>query len=236
MAAGLCAWLWRTPDALTALVAVLFALKLGWEHFMGALPFTAATLAMPVIHEAHTYGAIGGAAAALVAAVAAARGRSRRYNRGQHTRSGRRAASRGTPSMTLAFVFPGQGSQSVGMLAELGAAEPVVRATFAEASEVLGYDLWALCQDGPEADLGSTERTQPAMLAAGVATWRVWARPRRTAAGGDGGTQPRRVHRAGLLRRDGLQDGHRRRALPRPGDAAGRAAGAGRDGGDPRPR
>jgi [acyl-carrier-protein] S-malonyltransferase len=60
------------------------------------------------------------------------------------------------------------------MLAELGAAEPVVRATFAEASDVLGYDLWALCQDGPEADLGATERTQPAMLAAGVATWRVW--------------------------------------------------------------
>ena len=77
--------------------------------------------------------------------------------------------------MTLAFVFPGQGSQSVGMLAELGAAEPVVRATFGEASDVLGYDLWALCQDGPEADLGSTERTQPAMLAAGVATWRVWS-------------------------------------------------------------
>ncbi len=76
--------------------------------------------------------------------------------------------------MTLAFVFPGQGSQSVGMLAELGAAEPVVRETFAEASDVLGYDLWALCQHGPEADLGATERTQPAMLAAGVATWRVW--------------------------------------------------------------
>jgi [acyl-carrier-protein] S-malonyltransferase len=83
-------------------------------------------------------------------------------------------ASRGTRQMTLAFVFPGQGSQSVGMLAELGAVEPVVHATFAEASEVLGYDLWALCQDGPEADLGSTERTQPAMLAAGVATWRIW--------------------------------------------------------------
>jgi len=78
--------------------------------------------------------------------------------------------------MTLAFVFPGQGSQSVGMLAALGAAEPVVLETFAEASEVLGYDLWALCQQGPEADLGATERTQPAMLAAGVATWRVWKR------------------------------------------------------------
>ena len=65
MAAGLCAWLWRKPDVLTALVAVLFTLKLGWEHFMGALPFTASTLAIAVIHEAHTYGAIGGAAAAV---------------------------------------------------------------------------------------------------------------------------------------------------------------------------
>jgi len=76
--------------------------------------------------------------------------------------------------MSLAFVFPGQGSQSVGMLATLAAAEPVVRETFDEASAVLGYDLWALCQHGPESDLGATERTQPAMLAAGVATWRVW--------------------------------------------------------------
>jgi [acyl-carrier-protein] S-malonyltransferase len=76
--------------------------------------------------------------------------------------------------MSLAFVFPGQGSQSVGMLAGLGAAEPVVQQTFAEASDVLGYDLWQLCQQGPESELGSTERTQPAMLAAGVATWRVW--------------------------------------------------------------
>lgn len=76
--------------------------------------------------------------------------------------------------MSLAFVFPGQGSQSIGMLAGLGAAEPVVGETFAEASEVLGYDLWKLCQEGPEADLAATERTQPAMLAAGVATWRVW--------------------------------------------------------------
>jgi [acyl-carrier-protein] S-malonyltransferase len=76
--------------------------------------------------------------------------------------------------MSLAFVFPGQGSQSVGMLAALAAAEPVVRQTFAEASSVLGYDLWALCQQGPESDLASTEKTQPAMLAAGVATWRAW--------------------------------------------------------------
>jgi rhomboid family GlyGly-CTERM serine protease len=65
MAAGLCAWLWRTPDAITALVAGLFALKLGWEHLVGPLPFTASTLAIPVVHQAHTYGAIGGAAAAL---------------------------------------------------------------------------------------------------------------------------------------------------------------------------
>jgi [acyl-carrier-protein] S-malonyltransferase len=76
--------------------------------------------------------------------------------------------------MSLAFVVPGQGSQSVGMLSALAAAEPVVQETFDEASDVLGYDLWALCQHGPDAELGSTERTQPAMLAAGVATWRAW--------------------------------------------------------------
>jgi [acyl-carrier-protein] S-malonyltransferase len=76
--------------------------------------------------------------------------------------------------MTFAFVFPGQGSQSVGMLAALASAEPLVQETFAEASAVLGYDLWQLCQQGPEEQLGSTERTQPAMLTAAVATWRVW--------------------------------------------------------------
>jgi [acyl-carrier-protein] S-malonyltransferase len=76
--------------------------------------------------------------------------------------------------MTFAFVFPGQGSQSIGMLSKLAATESVVLDTFAEASEVLGYDLWKLCQEGPEEDLASTERTQPAMLAADVATWRVW--------------------------------------------------------------
>ncbi|MFL6551464.1 MAG: ACP S-malonyltransferase [Povalibacter sp.] len=76
--------------------------------------------------------------------------------------------------MAFAFVFPGQGSQAIGMMAALAASEPLVGETFAEASEILGYDLWKLCQEGPEELLGTTERTQPAMLAAGVATWRVW--------------------------------------------------------------
>lgn len=76
--------------------------------------------------------------------------------------------------MSFAMVFPGQGSQSVCMLKDLAQSEAVVQATFAEASAILGYDLWQLCQQGPEELLGSTERTQPAMLAAGVATWRVW--------------------------------------------------------------
>jgi [acyl-carrier-protein] S-malonyltransferase len=82
----------------------------------------------------------------------------------------------------LAFVFPGQGSQSVGMLAELAAREPVVREAFAEASEGAGIDLWALSQDGPEDQLNRTEFTQPALLAAGVAAWRAWERR--------GGAQP----------------------------------------------
>ncbi|HXY97481.1 MAG TPA: ACP S-malonyltransferase [Steroidobacteraceae bacterium] len=76
--------------------------------------------------------------------------------------------------MSFAFVFPGQGSQSVGMLGALAAADSSVRATFDEASGVLGYDLWKLASEGPEAELNSTARTQPALLAAGVATWRCW--------------------------------------------------------------
>ncbi|TFH51089.1 MAG: ACP S-malonyltransferase [Lysobacterales bacterium] len=82
--------------------------------------------------------------------------------------------------MTLAFTFPGQGSQSIGMLAELAADYPQVQESFAEASEVLGYDLWELSQHGPEARLNATEQTQPAMLAAGVAVARAWQ-----AAGGE---------------------------------------------------
>lgn len=74
----------------------------------------------------------------------------------------------------LAFIFPGQGSQSVGMLGALARDFPSIEETFAEASEVLGYDLWRLVSDGPEAELNATVHTQPAMLAAGVAVWRVW--------------------------------------------------------------
>ena len=76
----------------------------------------------------------------------------------------------------LAFVFPGQGSQSLGMLADLAAREPVVREAFAEASEGAGADLWTLSQEGPEEQLNRTEFTQPALLAAGVAVWRAWER------------------------------------------------------------
>ncbi len=76
--------------------------------------------------------------------------------------------------MKLAFVFPGQGSQSVGMLNALAEAQPLVKETFAEASTALGYDLWAIVSGGPEERLNQTEITQPAMLAAGVAVWRVW--------------------------------------------------------------
>ncbi|HNV82911.1 MAG TPA: ACP S-malonyltransferase [Arenimonas sp.] len=74
----------------------------------------------------------------------------------------------------LAFVFPGQGSQSVGMLAELSASHADVQKAFAEASEGAGLDLWELSQNGPEEKLNQTEITQPALLAASIAVWRVW--------------------------------------------------------------
>ncbi len=76
--------------------------------------------------------------------------------------------------MSLAFVFPGQGSQSVGMLQDLAAAFPAVEATFGEASAALGYDLWDVVQNGPADKLNQTDVTQPAMLGAGVAVWRIW--------------------------------------------------------------
>ncbi len=76
--------------------------------------------------------------------------------------------------MSFAFIFPGQGSQSVGMLSTLSEKFPIVTDTFAEASQALGYDLWTLTQEGPAESLGKTEQTQPALLTAGVAVWRAW--------------------------------------------------------------
>jgi len=75
---------------------------------------------------------------------------------------------------TLAFIFPGQGSQQLGMLSELAERYAVVRSTFEEASTTLGYDLWHLVQEGPVEELNRTDITQPAILAASVAVWRVW--------------------------------------------------------------
>ena len=77
-------------------------------------------------------------------------------------------------SASLAFVFPGQGSQSLGMLAEQGAQHRLILDTFSEASDALGYDLWALTQQGPEEQLNQTDKTQPAILTASVALWRLW--------------------------------------------------------------
>ena len=82
----------------------------------------------------------------------------------------------------LAFVFPGQGSQKVGMLAELGEAYSSVKQTFAEASDALGYDMWELVQTGEQSQLNMTETTQPVLLTASVAVWRLWAE--------QGGLQP----------------------------------------------
>jgi len=85
-------------------------------------------------------------------------------------------------SQSLAFVFPGQGSQQLGMLSELAAAHPIIQETFTEASQALGFDLWEMTQNGPEEALNSTENTQPALLTAGVALWRLWLQ--------QGGAQP----------------------------------------------
>ncbi len=75
---------------------------------------------------------------------------------------------------TFAIAFPGQGSQSVGMLAEMAAEYPVIKATFDEASQVLGYDLFQLVMEGPAEELNKTWRTQPALLTSSVALWRAW--------------------------------------------------------------
>jgi [acyl-carrier-protein] S-malonyltransferase len=76
--------------------------------------------------------------------------------------------------MKSAFIFPGQGSQSVGMLSAAAEHWPIIEQTFAEASQLLGYDLWQLCQKGPVEELNQTTVTQPALLTASVALWRQW--------------------------------------------------------------
>lgn len=77
-------------------------------------------------------------------------------------------------TQTLGFVFPGQGSQALGMLSGLAEQHSLIGDTFTEAADALGYDLWRLCQSGPEAELNRTDRTQPAILAASIALWRLW--------------------------------------------------------------
>lgn len=79
-----------------------------------------------------------------------------------------------------AFVFPGQGSQAVGMLAELATEHQIIEQTFSEASDVLGYDLWALVQEGPSDTLNETDKTQPALLTASVAIWRAYTQTQAT--------------------------------------------------------
>jgi len=85
-------------------------------------------------------------------------------------------------AMKFSIVFPGQGSQSIAMLADLASAFPLVSQTFQEASDTLGLDLWAMTQNGPVEELNLTFNTQPVMLAAGIAVWRVWCE--------QGGPQP----------------------------------------------
>ena len=76
--------------------------------------------------------------------------------------------------MSTSFIFPGQGSQSIGMSVDLAAKYPIVKDLYVEASDVLGIDMWAMVQEGPIESLSQTENTQPALLIAGVAAWRVW--------------------------------------------------------------
>ena len=79
-----------------------------------------------------------------------------------------------TTKSNVAFVFPGQGSQKIGMLANVAAKYPLIEETFAKASEALGYDMWQLVQEGEQADINFTEKTQPILLTASVALWRLW--------------------------------------------------------------
>lgn len=78
--------------------------------------------------------------------------------------------------MKFAYLFPGQGSQSIGMMADLAASYSEVKQTFEQGSDILQQDLWKLVLDGPEEDLNRTENTQPLMLCASIAVWKVWSK------------------------------------------------------------
>ncbi|QMU60908.1 MAG: ACP S-malonyltransferase [Gammaproteobacteria bacterium] len=78
--------------------------------------------------------------------------------------------------MSHAYLFPGQGSQSIGMLAELAGVYPEVKQTFEQGSEILQQDLWSLVSAGPDEELNRTENTQPIMLCASIAVWRIWVK------------------------------------------------------------
>ncbi|WP_386263392.1 ACP S-malonyltransferase, partial [Xanthomonas translucens] len=129
---------------------------------------------------------------------------------------------------TLAFVFPGQGSQSLGMLSDLSELHPPLRDSFVEASDGAGVDLWALTQGGPEEMLNRTEYTQPALLAASVALWRLWqaqggARPA-LLAGHSLGEYSALVAAGALSLHDGAHLVRLRGQLMQDADAAGVAA------------
>jgi len=121
-------------------------------------------------------------------------------------------------SQIFAFIFPGQGSQSLGMLQQQGAAQSLVIETFDEASDALGYDLWALCQSGPAEKLDETDKTQPAILTASIALWRLWLT--------EGGKLPAFVAGHSFFKRSGQAGGK-----TRPTDATSRSRRTWRNGG-----
>ena len=157
MTAGTLAHL-RRRDLDGWILAVFIVAKLAYEQFAGALPFAGTR---DTIVDAHLYGAIGGVVLALLL-------RSRRQ---PHVTQSLYSAPM---SNNTRFRISRPGIPVGRHAGEACRAFAVVRATFDEASNVLGYDLWQLCSEGPVEDLNATERTQPAMLAAGIATWRLW--------------------------------------------------------------
>ncbi|MDZ7643648.1 MAG: rhombosortase [Woeseiaceae bacterium] len=169
---------WPAARVETLLLGLALVLKLAYEQAVGPLPGSETTAGGAVVVNAHLYGAIAGAVAALLLLLRGRVGRTAsmyaaQLDSGKHHRHGR---NRERMKVTLAMIFPGQGSQSAGMQKALAAKFREVEQTYAEASDVLGYDLWKLVQEGPSGELDRTVVTQPAMLAAGIATARCWSK------------------------------------------------------------